>query len=453
EVIGATMNKTGAFQFRATKVGKDTALSQIIRLVQQAQGSKAPIQRMADIVASIFVPIVIGIALITFIIWYFFGPPPSLIYALITFVTVLIIACPCALGLATPTSIMVGTGKGAELGILIKGGEALETAHKIQTIVLDKTGTITVGAPAVTDIIALDRFDENDIHSMAASVEQMSEHPLGEAVVSSAKEKGIKIFQADDFKAFPGHGVEAKVNGAEIIIGNLKLMRERGIVTDPVKDAMIKLADEGKTPMIVSFDHKVVGIIAVADPVKEDSAAAIRDLQKMGLEIVMITGDNKRTAEAVARMVGIDRVFAEVLPEEKANQIVKLQAEGKKVAMVGDGINDAPALARADIGIAIGTGTDVAIEASDITLIKGNLANVAIAIQLSRAVMRNIRQNLFGSFIYNTLGIPVAAGVLYPFFGILLNPMFAAAAMAASSVTVVSNALRLRHFKPKVMAQ
>jgi Cu+-exporting ATPase len=451
EVIGATMNKTGAFQFRATKIGKDTALSQIIRLVEQAQGSKAPIQRMADIVASIFVPIVIGIALVTFIVWYFFGPPPSLIYALITFVTVLIIACPCALGLATPTSIMVGTGKGAELGILIKGGEALETAHKIQTIVLDKTGTITVGAPTVTDIIALNNFDENKILSLAASVEQLSEHPLGEAMVNSAKDKGIKMFQADDFKALPGHGVEAKVNGAEIIIGNLKLMHERGIVTDPVKESMIKLADDGKTPMIVSFDLKVVGIIAVADPIKEDSAAAIRDLQKMGLEIVMVTGDNKRTAEAVARMVGIDRVFAEVLPEEKANQIVKLQAEGKKVAMVGDGINDAPALARADIGIAIGTGTDVAIEASDITLIKGNLANVPIAIQLSRAVMRNIRQNLFGSFIYNTLGIPVAAGVLYPFFGILLNPMFAAAAMAASSVTVVSNALRLRHFKPRAM--
>lgn len=448
EVIGATMNKTGAFQFRATKVGKDTALSQIIRLVEQAQGSKAPIQRMADIVASIFVPIVIGIAIVTFIIWFAFGPSPSFIYALITFVTVLIIACPCALGLATPTSIMVGTGKGAELGILIKGGEALEVTHKIQTIVLDKTGTITVGAPAVTDIIALDSFDENDIHSMAASVEQLSEHPLGEAVVNSAKEKGIKIFQADHFKAFPGHGVEAQVNGTEIIIGNLKLMHVRGIAFDPVKDAMIKLADEGKTPMIVSFDRKIAGIIAVADPIKEDSGKAIRDLQKMGLEIVMITGDNKRTAEAVARKVGIDRVFAEVLPDEKAHQIKILQDDGKKVAMVGDGINDAPALARADIGIAIGTGTDVAIEASDITLITGNLTNVTTAIQLSRAVMKNIKQNLFGSFIYNTLGIPVAAGALYPFFGILLNPMVAALAMALSSVTVVSNALRLKQFKP-----
>lgn len=452
-VIGATINKTGAFQFRATKVGKDTMLSQIIRLVEQAQGSKAPIQRMADLVASIFVPIVIGIALLTFVIWYFFGPPPSFVYALITFVTVLIIACPCALGLATPTSIMVGTGKGAELGILIKGGEALETAHKLQTIVLDKTGTITVGAPAVTDVIALDNFDENEILRLAASVEQLSEHPLGEAVVNSAKERGIKIFQANQFKAIPGHGAEAQVNGAEILIGNVKLMRERGIAIDPVNDAMIDLADDGKTPMIVSLDHNPIGIIAVADPIKADSVNAIGDMQKMGLEIVMITGDNKRTAEAVARKVGIDRVLAEVLPEEKAHQIKKLQAEEKQVAMVGDGINDAPALAQADIGIAIGTGTDVAIEASDITLIKGNLANVPMAIQLSRAVMRNIKQNLFGSFIYNTLGIPVAAGALYPFFGILLNPMVAAAAMAASSVTVVSNALRLRHFKPNVLAE
>jgi Cu+-exporting ATPase len=368
-------------------------------------------------------------------------------------VTVLIIACPCALGLATPTSIMVGTGKGAELGILIKGGEALEIAHKVQTIVLDKTGTITVGAPAVTDVITLDNFDENEILSLAASVEQLSEHPLGEAVVNSAKGKGIEIVQADHFKAIPGHGVAAQVNGAEILIGNVKLMHERVIAIDLVKDSMIKLADDGKTPMIVSLDHKAIGIIAVADPIKADSANAIRDLQKMGLDIVMITGDNKRTAEAVARKVGIDRVLAEVLPEEKAHQIATLQAEGKKVAMVGDGINDAPALARADIGIAIGTGTDVAMEASDITLITGNLANVPIAIQLSRAVMRNIRQNLFGSFIYNTLGIPVAAGALYPFFGILLNPMFAAAAMAASSVTVVSNALRLRHFKPKAEVQ
>ena len=451
EVIGATMNKTGAFQFRATKVGKDTALSQIIRLVEQAQGSKAPIQRMADIVSSIFVPIVIGIALLTFIVWYFFGPTPSLIYAMITFVTVLIIACPCALGLATPTSIMVGTGKGAELGILIKSGEALETAHHIDTIVFDKTGTITVGEPAVTDIIAFNNFDEKDIHSMAASVEQMSEHPLGEAVVNSAKQQGIKIFQPDNFRALPGHGVAARVNGAEIIIGNLKLMQERGIAIESVKDTLIKLADDGKTPMIVSFDERVAGIIAVADPIKEDSVKAVRDLKKLGLEIVMITGDNKRTAMAVGRKVGIERVFAEVLPEEKANQIAKLQAEGKKVAMVGDGINDAPALAQADIGIAIGTGTDVAIEASDITLIKGNLANVTTAIQLSKAVMRNIKQNLFGSFIYNILGIPVAAGLLYPFFGLLLNPMIAAAAMAASSVTVVSNALRLRHFKPKAI--
>lgn len=449
EVIGATINKTGWFKFRATKVGKDTALAQIIRLVQQAQGSKAPIQRLADFVASVFVPVVIGIAILSFIIWLYSGPEPSLIYALITFVTVLIIACPCALGLATPTSIMVGTGKGAENGILIRNGEALETVHKIKTVVVDKTGTITVGKPTVTDVIPLDKFDEDDIHSMAAAVEQGSEHPLGEAIVNSARDKGLKILKTKNFKALPGYGVEAEVNGTNVYVGNLKLMQNREIEVRLIKDKLIELADEGKTPMIIAFDNKVVGVIAVADPIKNDSINVIQTLQKMGLEIVMITGDNWSTAKAIARNIGIDQVFAEVLPEEKVNQIKKLQKEGKKVAMVGDGINDAPALAQADTGIAIGTGTDVAMEASDITLIGGNLTSVVTAIQLSKATMRNIKQNLFGSFIYNIFGIPIATGVLYPFFGILLNPMFAAAAMAASSVTVVSNALRLRKFKVK----
>ena len=449
EVIGATINKTGSFQFRATKIGKETALAQIIRMVQEAQGSKSPIQRLADMIASIFVPIVIGIAILAFVTWFNFGPEPALTYALITFVTVLIIACPCALGLATPTSIMVGTGKGAENGILIKGGEALETAHKIDVIILDKTGTITIGKPVVTDVIAVNGFDQHDILEMAASVEQGSEHPLGEAIYESAREKNLKILESSNFRAIPGHGVEAQVNGTKIFLGNLKLMQDRKIDLGVLKDHSVSLANQGKTPMFIAFDNKTAGIIAVADTVKQDSARAIDELHKIGLEVVMMTGDNKRTADAIAREVGVDRVFAEVLPEDKSLKVKKLQLEGKVVAMVGDGINDAPALAQADIGIAIGTGTDVAIEASDITLIKGSLTSVVAAIQLSKATMRNIKQNLFGSFIYNTVGIPIAAGVLYPFFGILLSPIIAAAAMAASSVTVVSNALRLRRFKVK----
>ncbi|MDW7681947.1 MAG: copper-translocating P-type ATPase, partial [bacterium] len=449
EVIGATINKTGSFQFVATKVGKDTALAQIIKMVQDAQGSKAPIQRLADIIAGIFVPLVIAIAILAFVVWFDFGPDPALTYALITFVTVLIIACPCALGLATPTSIMVGTGKGAENGILIKGGEALETAHKIQSIILDKTGTITIGQPKVTDVVAYDGFDENDILSLAASVEKGSEHPLGEAIVKSAEEKGLIISESTNFRAIPGHGVEALVNDVKVQLGNVKLMQEQKIKIDSAKELLINLANEGKTPMLIGFDNKLAGIIAVADTLKEDSKKAIQRLHKIGLEVVMMTGDNKQTAEAIAKQVDVDRVFAEVLPEEKANHVKKLQLEGKVVAMVGDGINDAPALAQADVGIAIGTGADVAMEASDITLIKGSLTSVAHAIQLSKATMRNIKQNLFGSFIYNTLGIPIAAGVLYPFIGLLLSPIIASAAMAASSVTVVSNALRLRKFKVK----
>ncbi|MBD3289363.1 heavy metal translocating P-type ATPase [candidate division KSB1 bacterium] len=447
QVIGATINTTGSFRFRATRVGKDTALAQIIKLVQEAQGSKAPIQRMADFIASIFVPAVIAVALVSFTVWLIVGPQPALIYALVTFVTVLIIACPCALGLATPTSIMVGTGKGAEHGILIKGGEALETAHKIDTVIFDKTGTITVGAPTVTDIIPMNGYTKSRLLQAAAAVEQGSEHPLGDAIIQRAKTEKINLPEATEFNAIPGHGVEARINGTMFALGNTKLMSDRQIDSESADDMMDQLANEGKTPMLVAENDRLAGVIALADVVKDDSRRAIEKLHKMGLQVIMITGDNQRTAEAISRQIGPDRVFAEVLPEDKARHVKSLQAEGYTVAMVGDGINDAPALAQADVGIAIGTGTDVAMEASDITLIKGDLMGVVSAIQLSKATMRNIKQNLFGSFIYNTLGIPVAAGVLYPFFGILLNPMFAAAAMAASSVTVVTNALRLRRVR------
>ncbi|NIS68340.1 MAG: heavy metal translocating P-type ATPase [Proteobacteria bacterium] len=449
EVIGATLNKTGSFKFRATKVGKDTALSQIIKMVQDAQGSKAPVQRLVDIVSGYFVPIVMVIAVLTFVVWFDFGQTPALVYALVAGVTVLIIACPCALGLATPISLMVGVGKGAENGILIRSGEALETAHKLNAIILDKTGTITVGEPSLTDVVVQQGFDEDEVLKMASSVEKGSEHPLGEAILRGTRERGIDPPNSTNFKAIPGHGVEAKVEGKSVLLGNFKLMNDRSVDTKELADVSSRLANEGKTPMFVAVDEKVAGIIAVADTVKEDSKEAIGTMKSMGLEVVMITGDNKRTGEAIAQQVGIDRVMAEVLPEDKAFNVQKLQLEGKKVAMVGDGINDAPALAQADIGMAIGTGTDVAIEASDITLIKGSLKGVALAIQVSRATMRNIKQNLYGAFVYNTLGIPIAAGILYPFFGILLSPIIAGAAMAFSSVTVVSNANRLRAFKPR----
>jgi len=449
QVIGVTMNKTGSFRFKATRVGKDTALAQIIQLVQQAQGSKAPIQRVADFVASIFVPVVIVIALLSFGIWYIWGPEPKLIYALVTFVTVLIIACPCALGLATPTSIMVGTGKGAENGILIKNGEALEVAHKIQTIVLDKTGTITVGKPTVTDVVSINGFETDELFRIAAAVEQGSEHPLGEAIRESAQKKGLAFDEVKQFKSIPGFGVEAELNGTNILLGNIKLMNSRQIEFALLIDRSKELAEAGKTPIFVAINNKPAGIIAVADPIKQDSPKAVSILQSLGIEVVMITGDNEYTANAIAKQVGVNHVLAEVLPEDKANQVKVLQTNGKIVAMVGDGINDAPALAQADIGIAIGSGTDVAMEASDITLLQGNLLSVVTAIQLSKATMKNIKQNLFGSFIYNVFGIPIAAGILYPVMGILLNPMIAAAAMAASSVTVVANALRLRQFKTK----
>jgi Cu+-exporting ATPase len=453
EVIGATLNKTGSFRFRATKVGKDTALSQIIQLVQQAQGTKAPIQRMADVISGYFVPAVILVAIWSFTIWFIFGPQPPLLHGLVTAVTVLIIACPCALGLATPTSIMVGTGKGAENGILIRSAEALETAHKLNAIVLDKTGTITKGKPELTDVIVDGKLAEAELLRLAASVEKLSEHPLAQAIVDGARARQIELADATGFEAVPGHGVKAVVDGRRLALGNLKLMQQVGAGLDGMEAQAQALADDGKTPMYVAVDGQPAGIVAVADTVKEDSRAAIARLRQLGLEVVMITGDNRRTADAIARQVGVDRVLAEVLPEDKARDVRMLQQEGKTVAMVGDGINDAPALAQADVGLAIGTGTDVAIEASDITLIKGSLTGVVVAIELSRATMRNIKQNLFGSFVYNSLGVPIAAGVLYPFFGILLSPIIASAAMALSSVTVVSNALRLRGFKPSVTAK
>ncbi len=451
EVIGATMNKTGAFKFRATKVGKDTALAQIVKMVQDAQNSKAPIARLADTVSGYFVPIVMILAVWTFVIWFTFGPQPQLVYALVTSVTVLIIACPCALGLATPMSLMVGIGKGAENGILIRSGEALQMAKGIQVVVLDKTGTITKGKPELTDIVLSEQasVSSDDLLKLAAAVETVSEHPLAEAIVEGAKAKGIKLSAPENFEAVPGHGVIAQVDGRRVVLGNLKMMQKENITLGNLEQTAAQLADDGKTPMYVAIDNKAAGIVAVADTVKEDSVEAIAALQKMGIEVVMITGDNRRTAEAIARKVGVTRVLAEVLPEDKANNIQQLQAEGKKVAMVGDGINDAPALAQADVGLAIGTGTDVAIEASDITLIKGSLKGVVTAIEVSRATMTNIYQNLFGAFIYNTLGVPVAMGLLFPFFGLLLSPLIAGAAMAFSSVTVVGNANRLRGFKPR----
>ncbi len=448
-VIGATINKTGAFTFEATKVGKDTMLAQIIRMVQEAQGSKAPVQRLADSISSIFVPTVISIGLVTFAVWYLFGPAETrFTFALVNFIAVLIIACPCAMGLATPTAIMVGAGKGAELGILFKNAESLERARKIDIIVLDKTGTLTRGEPKVTDVIR-DGISEQDILFFAGSAEKGSEHPLGEAIVREALARNIALEQPDEFQALPGQGIRAILNGKELILGNERLMADRGIDFGNLLAEAEKLSARGKTPLFVAVDNRAVGLIAVADTVKEHSKEAVAGLKALGLDVVMLTGDNRRTAQAIADELGITRVLAEVLPQDKMDNVKKLQAEGKVVAMVGDGINDAPALTQADVGIAIGTGTDVAIEASDVTLIKDDLRVVATAMRLSRRTMRTIKMNLFWAFFYNVIGIPVAAGVLYPLFGAagLLNPMYASAAMAFSSVSVVLNSLRLRRFQ------
>jgi P-type Cu+ transporter len=462
EVIGATMNTSGAFRFEATKVGEDTALHQIMRMVEEAQGSKAPIQRLADRISAVFVPAVIGVAAVTFLVWLLFGPEPALTFALLNTVAVLIIACPCAMGLATPTSIMVGTGKGAEAGILIKGGEALEGAHKLDTVVLDKTGTLTKGRPELTDVVTRNGMGEEELLRLGASAERGSEHPLGEAIVRGAEHRGLPLAEAAVFEAVPGGGIRARVEGRGVLVGSLRFLSESGVFENRLLPKSEDLAREGKTPIFVAVDGEPVGLVAVADVVRDESREAVQRLHALGLEVTMLTGDNRRTAEAVARELDIDRVLPEVLPQDKASEVKRLQADGKRVGMVGDGINDAPALAQADVGIAIGTGTDVAMEAADLTLISGDARGVARGIGLSKATVRNIKQNLFWAFAYNVALIPVAAGILYPLFsevsvpGVLslvlgeygfLNPVLAAAAMALSSVTVLSNALRLRRAK------
>ena len=444
EVFAGTINVSGSFTFRATRVGSETALGQIIRLVEEAQGSKAPIQRFADKVASIFVPVVLAIAGLTFAVWYFAVPDPSFSRALLNFVSVLIIACPCAMGLATPTAVMVGTGLGAEQGILIKGGESLERACALSMVVFDKTGTLTRGAPEVTEVIAGEAMGRDEILKMAASLESLSEHPLGKAIVAKAQETGMVLEEVRDFEALPGLGATGAVKGKQVLVGNLKLLEQRGLSTNSGGEAGRKQFSFGKTCVYVAVENEFAGIVVLADALRESAREAVSQLQAMHLEVGMITGDHLETAQSIAGELGIGRIMADVLPQEKARAIRQLQAEGKIVAMVGDGINDAPALTTADVGVAMGAGTDVAIEASDITLIRDDLRLVASSIRLSTLTMRVIKQNLFWAFFYNSLGIPIAAGALYPFFGILLNPMFAAAAMAMSSVSVVSNALRLR---------
>jgi len=451
-VIGATINGTGAFRLRVARVGSDTMLAQIVRLVQQAQASRAPIQRLADTVASYFVPAVIFIAIATFTVWFVFGTQPAFATAMVSAVAVLIIACPCALGLATPLSVMVGTGKGAELGILIRSAEALETAHRLDAVVLDKTGTVTRGRPALTDVVPADGFGEDDLLLLAASAERPSEHPLAAAVVSGAGSRELALSEPTGFESVTGRGIRATVERRAVLVGNPGLLADAGIDTAALEEAAERLSVDGKTPLLVGVDAAPAGVLGVADTMKPDSIAVVATLRGLGLQVAMITGDNRRTAAAIARQAGVGRVLAEVLPDRKAAEVRRLQAEGLRVAMVGDGINDAPALAQADIGMAIGTGTDVAIESSDVTLVSGALTGVVTAIRLSRATMRNIRQNLFFAFAYNVVGIPIAAGVLYPFFGLRLSPMIAAGAMALSSLSVVSNANRLRRFHAKPLA-
>ncbi|WP_289007608.1 copper-translocating P-type ATPase, partial [uncultured Idiomarina sp.] len=448
-VAAGTINKSGSILFKARRVGKDTALAQIINMVKRAQNSKPPIGRLADVISAYFVPVVMIIAVTSALFWLNFGPDPALAFAVVSATTVLIIACPCALGLATPMSVMVGVGKAAEAGVLIRNGEALQTASKISAMILDKTGTITLGSPKVTDVLVAREYDEQTVLRLAATLESGSEHPLAQAIVESAMEKGIETGKVSNFSAIAGHGVQAEVEGKTLLFGNEKLMRERNIDLGNFVEKAQVLATEAKTPMYLTVDNQLAAIIAVADPIKEDSIAAIKRLKDNGMRVVMLTGDNRATAKAVAKKAGIEEFFAEVLPEEKSEKVQELQMEGEIVGMTGDGINDAPALAIANVGFAIGTGTDVAIESADITLMRGSLHGLADAVAVSKATLRNIKQNLFGAFIYNVAGIPFAAGVLYPFFGVLLSPVIAGAAMAFSSLTVVSNANRLRFFKAK----
>jgi Cu+-exporting ATPase len=447
-VLGGTVNRMGAFRFRATRVGKDTTLSQIIRLVEEAQTRKAPVQRLADRISAVFVPAVIAVATLTFLVWWVWGPQPSFTFALANFIAVLIIACPCALGLATPTAILVGTGKGAELGVLIKGGEALEAAGRVQVVILDKTGTLTRGKPALTDVHPMNGLSEVDLLQLAGSAERGSEHPLGQAVVEAARARGIALADPEGFEAIPGGGIVARVEGRSVIVGTLRLLGERGLSPNGLLEVTDRLSQEGKTPMAVAVDGIAAGVLAVADTLKPHAREVVEELRRMGLQVAILTGDTRGTAEAIARQLGVDRVLSEVLPHQKVEEVRRLQSEGYRVAFVGDGINDAPALAQADLGIAIGAGTDVAMEAADVVLVGDDLWGIVRAIRLSRATLRTIRQNLFWAFAYNVALIPVAAGVLYPFFGVLLNPVFAAAAMALSSVTVVSNSLRLMRFNP-----
>jgi Cu+-exporting ATPase len=446
-VVGGTLNRSGSFRFRATRVGRDTVLARIVQMVREAQGSKPPIQKLVDQVAGWFVPVVIGVAVFSFGIWYWAGPEPRLNFATVVAVSVLVIACPCALGLATPISIMVAVGKAAELGVLVRDGSALQSAGRVKVVVLDKTGTVTEGSPALTDLVPLGALGADELLRLAAAVERSSEHPLADAVVGAARARGLDLPHASDFQAYAGLGVEAVVDGKEVVAGSELFLKERGVDTHAAAALVERLSGEGRSPMLVAVDSDLVGVLAVADPVRPDAGVQVARLRRLGCEVVLLTGDHARTAAAVARQLGIERVFARVLPEEKAERVAALQVDGRRVMMVGDGVNDAPALARADVGVAMGGGTDVAMETADLILMGGSLCGVGDAIELSRATVRNIRQNLLGAFFYNMLGIPVAAGALYPFIGVLLSPMIAGAAMAFSSVTVVANSNRLRSFQ------